>query len=47
MRAAIPPLPQFAFMAWRRVKQRDSFTFTAVCSVSRCNLLYLNINFCW
>jgi hypothetical protein len=27
MRGAIPPLPQYAFMAWCLVKHRDSFTF--------------------
>jgi hypothetical protein len=27
MRGAIPPLPQYAFMAWCIVKHRDSFTF--------------------
>jgi len=25
---AIPPLPQYSFMAWCLVKQRDNFTFT-------------------
>jgi hypothetical protein len=28
MRGAIPPLPQYVFMAWCFVKYRDSFTFT-------------------
>jgi hypothetical protein len=28
MRGAIPPLPQYVFMAWCLVKHRDSFTFT-------------------
>jgi hypothetical protein len=28
MRVAIPPLPQYAFMAWCLFKQRDNFTFT-------------------
>jgi hypothetical protein len=28
MRGAIPPLPQYAFMAWCLVKHRDTFTFT-------------------
>jgi len=28
MRGAIPPLPQYAFMAWCLVKRRDNFTFT-------------------
>jgi hypothetical protein len=27
MRGAIPPLPQYAFMAWRLVKHRDNFAF--------------------
>jgi hypothetical protein len=28
MCGAVPPLPQYAFMAWCLVKQRDNFTFT-------------------
>jgi hypothetical protein len=28
MRGAIPPLSQYAFMAWCLVKHRDNFTFT-------------------
>jgi hypothetical protein len=27
MRGAIPPLPQYTFMAWWLVKHRDNFTF--------------------
>jgi len=27
MHGAIPPLPQYAFMAWCLVKHRDNFTF--------------------
>jgi len=27
MRGAIPPLPQYVFMAWCLVKHRDNFTF--------------------
>jgi hypothetical protein len=27
MRGAIPPLPQYIFMAWCLVKHRDNFTF--------------------
>jgi hypothetical protein len=27
MRGAIPPLPQYAFMAWCSVKHRENFTF--------------------
>jgi hypothetical protein len=30
MRGAIPPLPQYIFMAWCLVKQRDNFTFTFI-----------------
>jgi hypothetical protein len=37
MRGAIPPLLQYAFMAWCLVKHRDfTFTVTAVCSNSSC-----------
>jgi hypothetical protein len=28
MRGTIPPLPQYAFMAWCLVKHRDNFNFT-------------------
>jgi hypothetical protein len=28
MHGAIPPLPQYVFMAWHLVKHRDIFTFT-------------------
>jgi hypothetical protein len=28
MSGAIPPLPQYVFMAWCLVKHRDKFTFT-------------------
>jgi hypothetical protein len=28
MSGAIPPLPQYVFMAWCLVKHRDNFTFT-------------------
>jgi hypothetical protein len=27
MRRAIPPLPQYVFMAWCLIKHRDNFTF--------------------
>jgi hypothetical protein len=27
MRGAIPPLPQYVFMAWCLVQHRDNFTF--------------------
>jgi hypothetical protein len=30
MRGAIPPLPQYAFMAWCSVKHKDNFTFTFI-----------------
>jgi len=29
MSGAIPPLPQYSFMAWCLVKHRDNFTFTS------------------
>jgi hypothetical protein len=29
MRGAIPPLPQYVFMVWCLVKQRDNFIFLA------------------
>jgi hypothetical protein len=35
MRWAIPPLPQYVFMAWCLVKHRDNFTF---CLFTRCPL---------
>jgi hypothetical protein len=28
MHGAIPPLPEYVFMAWFLVKHRDNFTFT-------------------
>jgi hypothetical protein len=28
MSGTVPPLPQYAFMAWWLVKHRDNFTFT-------------------
>jgi hypothetical protein len=31
MRGAILPLPQYVFLAWCLVKQRDNFTFTFYC----------------
>jgi hypothetical protein len=35
MRGAIPPLLQYAFMAWCLVKHKNNFTFTFYVSVSR------------
>jgi hypothetical protein len=35
MRGAIPPLPQYAFMAWCSEKCRDNFTFTFIGNKSR------------
>jgi hypothetical protein len=32
MRGAIPPLPQYVFMAWCLVKHRDNFTFYFIIS---------------
>jgi hypothetical protein len=34
MRGAIPPLPQYIFMAWCLVKHRHSFTFTFAVSMN-------------
>jgi len=30
MRRAIPPIPQYVFMAWCLIKHRDNFTFFTV-----------------
>jgi hypothetical protein len=35
MRGAIPPLPQYAFMAWCLVKHGDNFTFTFTFTIYR------------
>jgi len=42
MSGAIPPLPQYAFMAWCWVKRKhsDNFTFYLTLLISR--ILYLN-----
>jgi hypothetical protein len=38
MRGAIPPLPQYIFMAWYFLKHMDNFTFTIVkCMDSVCH----------
>jgi hypothetical protein len=34
MRGAIPPLPQYVFMAWCLIKHRDNFTFTLIADFS-------------
>jgi hypothetical protein len=39
MRGAIPPLHQYAFMAWCLVKQRDNLTLTSIYIHKRCNTL--------
>jgi len=39
MRGAIPPLPQYAFMAWYLVKHRDNLPFTNYYVCSRVILL--------
>jgi hypothetical protein len=31
MRGVIPPLSQYALMAWCLVKHRDNYTFTFIC----------------
>jgi hypothetical protein len=43
MRGAIPPLPQYAFMAWCLVKHRDNFTFTFYLVLVKFVILYLLI----
>jgi hypothetical protein len=35
MRGTIPPLPQYAFMAWCLVKPRDDFTFTCALRIAQ------------
>jgi hypothetical protein len=35
MREAVPPLPQYVFMAWCLVKQRDNFTFNILSQGNR------------
>jgi hypothetical protein len=34
MRGAIPPLPQYVFIAWCSVKHRNNFTFTVQSNLS-------------
>jgi hypothetical protein len=40
MRGAIPPLPQYPFMAWCLVKHRDSFTYTFTFTLFRAELYF-------
>jgi hypothetical protein len=35
VRGAVPPLPQFVFMAWCLFKLRDKFTFYFICTLSK------------
>jgi hypothetical protein len=42
MRGAIPPLPQYAFMAWCLVKHRDNFIFTLHKGISLSILLLIS-----
>jgi len=45
MRGAIPPLPQYALMAWCSVKkQRDSFIFTFNFTTTKCEGLGYKIS---
>jgi hypothetical protein len=39
MRGAIPPLPQYVFMAWCLVKHSDIFTFTSSVTLREGNVL--------
>jgi len=43
MRGAIPPLPQYAFMAWCSVKKdhRDNFNFTFKVSILRLQFIFM------
>jgi hypothetical protein len=43
MRGAIPPFPQYVFMAWCLVKHRDNFTFCLLPSAVR-NMQYSSYN---
>jgi hypothetical protein len=43
MRGAIPPLPQYAFMAWCLVKQRDIFTFTFYIHICRSRTRHITV----
>jgi hypothetical protein len=46
MRGAIPPLPQYTFMAWCQLKLRDDFTFTfPFFSLHANNLLSLHLSY--
>jgi hypothetical protein len=41
MSGAVPPLLQYAFMAWCLVKYRDNFTFTFTFTISQTTILRL------
>jgi hypothetical protein len=48
MRGAIPPLPQYAFMAWCLVKHRDNFTLPLPsCHWSRFHLYPNSLTIVW
>jgi len=34
MSGVVPPLPEYALMAWRLVKHRDNFTFTFIWKIA-------------
>jgi len=44
MSGVVLPLSQYAFMAWRLVKQRDNFTFTF--TGNNCGRLWLHPDVC-
>jgi hypothetical protein len=43
MPGAIPPLPQYIFMAWCLVKQRDNFIFSFLLTLLNRGLSIINI----
>jgi hypothetical protein len=44
MSGAIPPLPQYDFMAWCLVQHRDNFTFNFTLPLPFTNLIHLTVD---
>jgi hypothetical protein len=44
MRGAIPPLPQYVFMAWCLVNHRDDFTFIFIYDVYKGNYVMIGVS---
>jgi hypothetical protein len=44
MRGAIPPLPQYVFVAWCLVKHRENFTFTFTFTFGIVNAVHLLVD---